>query len=242
MKGCCPLGLQQVRQLSDRRRLAGAVDADDQHDVRPGVPRRPPPPASATAKMPRISSFTRSRRLGPPPCPLFTAPTMRSVAADADVGRDQQFLERLERVDVHRPSAASGASARRDDLLEAIDDLLLGAGEAVAQAVSNPMKPIVRFYCSKAGPPAFEPSARPFAAGASGPRPPRAASCRPDSTSAICAAIGSSTPTARRAPARCRGPHPLGHHLHAGQDLGERPPAAEFDARDCRLRLRRRCR
>ena len=36
-----PSRLQQIRQLADRRRLAGAVDADDQHHLRAASRRRP---------------------------------------------------------------------------------------------------------------------------------------------------------------------------------------------------------
>ena len=53
---------------------------------------------------------------------------------DADVGRDQQLLERVDRLDVDRPAAPFRGVGDLDDLVEPLDDLLLGAGEAVAQA------------------------------------------------------------------------------------------------------------
>ena len=62
---------------------------------------------------------------------------MRSVAGHADVGRDQQLFERLERLDVDRPRPALGRVGAADDVVEAVDDLLLGAGEAVANPAED---------------------------------------------------------------------------------------------------------
>ena len=53
---------------------------------------------------------------------------------DADVGGDQQLFERLERLDVDRTRAPLRLVGLADDLVEAVDDLLLGAGETLADA------------------------------------------------------------------------------------------------------------
>ena len=51
---------------------------------------------------------------------------------DADVGREQQLLERLDGVDVDRTRSLLRLVGALDDLLEPIDDLLFGAAEPVA--------------------------------------------------------------------------------------------------------------
>src|SRR5262249_59524204 len=51
---------------------------------------------------------------------------------DADVGRDQQLLERVDRIDVDRARALVRRIGHSHDLVEAIDDLLLGAGKTIA--------------------------------------------------------------------------------------------------------------
>ena len=59
---------------------------------------------------------------------------MRSVAGDADVGRDQQFLERLDRVDVDRARPAFGRVGAADDVVEPRDDLLFRARQTLTNA------------------------------------------------------------------------------------------------------------
>ena len=56
----------------------------------------------------------------------------------ADVGRDQQLFERVERLDVDRPRSALRLVGAADDLVEALDDLLFGAGQALADAAEDP--------------------------------------------------------------------------------------------------------
>ena len=56
---------------------------------------------------------------------------------DADVGRDQQLFERLDRLDVDRTRPLLRLVRAADDLVEPLDDLLLGAGETLADAAKN---------------------------------------------------------------------------------------------------------
>ena len=56
---------------------------------------------------------------------------------EADVSRNQQLFERLDGVDINRPATLLLAVGLLDDLLEAADDLLLGAREAVAKLVEK---------------------------------------------------------------------------------------------------------
>src|SRR5688572_20490064 len=56
---------------------------------------------------------------------------------DADVGRDQQLLERFDRVHVHRPRALLGTVGLLDDLFEPTDDLLLRAGKPFTKAIKK---------------------------------------------------------------------------------------------------------
>ena len=139
ISGVAPVGLQEVRQLPDRRRLAGAVDADDEDDAGSAdwsrrLARRPRRPGEDRAdllldQVAQALAASRARDL--------TAETMRSVAAtptSAEISSSSSASSvststgRLRR---------SGASARRDDLLEALDELLLGAGETVTKAAEE---------------------------------------------------------------------------------------------------------
>ena len=136
--GCLPGRLQQVRELADGRRLAGAVDADDQRHVRMVPVRRGR--LDGVEDAPNLS-LTRSRRLSP--CRARAADRVDDAfgRGHADVGRDQQLFERLDRVDVDRPAALLLGVGLLDDLLEAADDLLLRPRQAVAKLVKNPITP-----------------------------------------------------------------------------------------------------
>jgi hypothetical protein len=56
---------------------------------------------------------------------------------DADVRGNQELLERLDRLDVNRPRSLLGRIGAADDVIEPIDNLLGGAGEAFAEAVEK---------------------------------------------------------------------------------------------------------
>ena len=87
--------------------------------------------------MPRISCLTRSRRLSPRRARSLHGGDDPLGGGDADVGGDQQLFERLDRVDVDRAAALLRRVGLLDDLLEAADDLLLRAGQALAKPVKK---------------------------------------------------------------------------------------------------------
>jgi hypothetical protein len=47
--------------------------------------------------------------------------------SNAEVGANQQLLERVERIDINRANAPLGGIGDADNLVEALDQLLLGA-------------------------------------------------------------------------------------------------------------------
>src|SRR5262249_30096803 len=97
--------------------------------------------------------------------------------SDADISRDQQLFERLDRVDVDDPRRVVCAP---DDLVEPLDDLLLGPPEAFAEPAEDthclPVSASARWRRSISASTAV-----------------RTSEC-PSRTAAICVAIGSSTP------------------------------------------------
>src|SRR5207249_3555929 len=100
---------------------------------------------------------------------------------DADVRRDEQLLERVERFDVDRPRPPLPLVSEAHEVVEAFGDLLLRAGEAFPETTENghrnyPVSASARCRRSTSAPTAER------------------TSDRPASTSAICATIGSSTP------------------------------------------------
>ena len=157
----------------------------------------------------------------------LTAAMMRSVAAtpmsaeisssssasivSTSIGRDRR----------------SGASATADDLVEALDDLLLGARETLA----DPAEETHPANLSRS-------PLRPAAGAASARRPPCAHRCGRSSTSAICVAIGSSTPY--RAPSASAAPVVVTPSatifMPARISCSERPRASSMPT--WRLRLR----
>src|SRR5689334_7682867 len=60
---------------------------------------------------------------------------------ETNVGRDQQFFERLNRIDVDRPAALLFGVGLLDDLFETTDDLLFGARQALAKLVKKSQVP-----------------------------------------------------------------------------------------------------
>jgi hypothetical protein len=56
-------------------------------------------------------------------------------SSDADIGGKQQLLKRFNGIDVYLCGAGHLRVSATNDLVESIDDLLLGATQAVAQAV-----------------------------------------------------------------------------------------------------------
>jgi len=125
---------EQVRELADGGRLAGAVDADNQRHLRVRsdrdrfVDRREDALDLLLHQIAQAGAVTRLRLYG------GDDPFGRR---DADVGRDQQLLECIDGVDVDRAGAFLRRVSRPHDLVEAFDDLLLGAGEAVLDAAEK---------------------------------------------------------------------------------------------------------
>ena len=126
---------QVVGELADGRGLARAVHADDQRHVRDvtvcGAA------DAAASKIARISALTRSRRLSPSPRPLANGGDDLFGRGDADVGGDEQLLERFHGVDVDGRGAARVRVGTLNDLVESVDDLLLGAGKALDEAIEE---------------------------------------------------------------------------------------------------------
>ena len=56
---------------------------------------------------------------------------------DAHVGRDQQLLERVDRLDIDRTRSTRGLVGGPHELVEALGDLLLGAGETFTDAAKE---------------------------------------------------------------------------------------------------------
>ena len=106
-----PVLAQPVRELADRRRLAGAVDADDEHDARLAGK----VDARRLAEKRRDLRGERLVQVADVAARLEPAHELRG-RGDADVAGDQGFLEPLPRGGVTRiegAAASSSVSARR---------------------------------------------------------------------------------------------------------------------------------
>ena len=210
--------LEQVRQLADRRRLAGAVDADDQRDLRMAWPRRSV--GRRRRRSARISCLTRSRRLGALRGPVLDRRDDAIGRRDADVGRNQQLLERLDRIDVDRPRCAAPArrprgrsrrSARRSAAWCA-------RGSRGSAEDTHRIRSMTRSPASARCAPQHQRVER------------LRTSMRPASTSAIWVGDRQLDAVARaERERRARRAHALGDHLHAGEDVVQRPAARELD-------------
>ena len=212
MSGCLPVALQQVRQLADRGRLAGAVDADDQRDLRRRGHRRPADrrrrrPRGSRASPDRAGFRRRATR-------VLTASMIRSVAAtpmSAEISSSSSASIVSTSTGRLAPFGLVGAT---DDLVEAVDDLLFGAGETLANAAEDThrgsdssMTLVIRLRPLRPQHQRFEPRCgRPCARRAPPPSASQSAARRRG---------------ARRAPAPRRSCDAFGDHLHAGEDLGE---------------------
>ena len=226
ISGCLPSRLQQVRQLADRRRLAGAVDADDQRHAAAAC--RSATGASTRVEdvadllLDQIAQARAVARRAP-----STAAMIRSVAAtpmSAEISSSSSASIVSTSIGRDAPLGLVGAA---DDLVEALDDLLLGAREAFADPAEEThhgilsgrgLRPCMRLRFR-----ALRPQHQRLDR--------RADVRRPSSTAAICVAIGSSTPW--RAPSASAAPvvlHAFGDHLHAGQDLVRAAAARQLDA------------
>src|SRR5437763_1168150 len=86
-------------------------------------------PATSRAATRRIfsSSFIRLTRVWSRPAVRFHRLDDPARRGDADVGRDEELLEHVGRLDVDRTRAPLGLVGDTDDLLEPLGDLLLGA-------------------------------------------------------------------------------------------------------------------
>src|SRR5438093_519008 len=129
-----PVVLQQVGQLADGCRLTRAVDPDHQRDLRAiGHRQRAIDRGKHRADL-LLHQIAQARSVARPPLDGGDNPIGRG---HPDVGRDQHFLERFDGVDVNRSGSAIRLVGAAHDIVEPIDDLLLGAGKTVAEAVQD---------------------------------------------------------------------------------------------------------
>ncbi len=125
---------QRIRQLADGGGLAGAVDADDEGDAwRSGhgdriVHGSEDGEQFVLHQIAKAFACLRS---------LLHGRDDAVGGGNADIGRDQQFFERVDRVDINRTASPLGLVRPADDVVEAVDDLLLGPGEAFANAAEE---------------------------------------------------------------------------------------------------------
>ena len=56
---------------------------------------------------------------------------------DTNVRRDQQLLERIDRIDIDRSRSALGLIRATDDFVKPVDDLLFGTGETLADSAED---------------------------------------------------------------------------------------------------------
>jgi hypothetical protein len=134
MIGCAPDSFQQVRELPHRRRLSGPVDADNQRDLRSdldgdrsidGVEN------GADLLLHQIAEALAAARA------CFHGADDPIRRRDTNVRGDQQLLERIDRIDIDRSGSALGLIRATDDFVKPLDDLLLGAGETLADAAED---------------------------------------------------------------------------------------------------------
>ena len=123
MSGCWPSLAQPVRQLADRGGLAGAVDADDEHDVR----RRGGTTVggrSARANTARSSVGDAGAEADAAAGSVAHRVENAGRGRDADVGAEQQFLQRLGRLDVDALRRPAGGIGAADDRVEPLAEPL----------------------------------------------------------------------------------------------------------------------
>ncbi len=118
--------LDQPRELADGGRLPCPVHADDHHDVRLVVLRDG---RSAARRMPWISSLTSDRSDWPLRRLDFDRLDDLVRRRDADVGGDQRLLQRVDGFEIDRTGPSFRIVRALDHLVEAFDELLLGARE-----------------------------------------------------------------------------------------------------------------
>ena len=127
--------LQQLRKLSDRRGLAGSIDADDQHDVRSMSVRRQGRHCRKDGADLILDGISQALAA----CGLLLDGHDNAIGRrDADVGHDEQLFERLDGIDVDRTPFALGRLRLRDQLIEPLDDLLCGFGETFPDPIKEP--------------------------------------------------------------------------------------------------------
>src|SRR5688572_1683700 len=237
-----PRRLQQIGEFADGRGLASAVDADDQRDVRSMTVERwrPIDRIEDVADL-GLDQFAEA---------LATAGPAAHGGDDllgggnAYVRREQQFFERLNRVDVNFPGFRTARVFPLNDFVEAIDNLLLGAGETLAEPVKKSQIQTPKSQTTSYRLPATSSQlpADSYPASARWGRSIRSysavrASLRPASSSATWAVIGSSTPW--RAPSASAAPvvrtPSATIFIPDSTSSSDRPRASSIPT--CRLRL-----
>ena len=214
------LALQLVRELADRRSLAGAVHADDEDHPRrhPAAAAQPgrDPPRGARGRSPRARAAAATRRaaaVGRRPRRSASTRTRPTSAINSTSSRLSSVSGSIVRVRCSGASLPRTRSSKRSAICCAV---------RVSPCFSLSNNPMT-LSCPQLRSAFWR---RPINS-----RSADGGSLRPDSTCAICSVIGSSMPC--RAPERQRGfgrPHALGHHLRAGHDLGQRAAARELGA------------
>jgi hypothetical protein len=128
------LGLDLIRELPHRGRFAGAVDADDQHHVRSAAVGHRPFGISEDAKDLLLHQVAQTLTAAGP-----AAYGLDDVVGGghSNVGHDQQFLERFERVDVDGARSLLRGIGALDKRLEALGELLRRTREALLQFVEK---------------------------------------------------------------------------------------------------------
>ncbi len=125
---------EQVREFADRGGLAGPVHADDQgHDGSAGGGR---PMIDAREHVPDLLFHQISKAFAAA-SPALDGRDDPLGRRHADVGGNQHFLEGLERLDVNRPRTPLRLVGLPDEVFEAVDDLLLGAGKTIAEPAED---------------------------------------------------------------------------------------------------------
>ena len=116
-----PFAPDQMGQLADRRGLARPVDADDERHLRPRGDDDGPIDRAEHAQDLLLDQIAQAAAVGRSRLDRCDDAIGRR---DADVRRDEQLLERVDRLDVDRPRAALRRVGAADDLVEAPDDVL----------------------------------------------------------------------------------------------------------------------
>src|SRR5688500_16150989 len=128
----CSSDLEQVGQLANGRRLAGAVHADDQRHLRMmAVQHRLLHRVEDLADLvlDEVAQTFAATGAGPD----RGDDSLRG--SDADVGGDEQLLQRFDGIDIDRTGTLLAGVGPLDDLVEPADNLLLRAAQTFTKPI-----------------------------------------------------------------------------------------------------------